>query len=421
MNIPLVHVVHESRPVPDAQATTADTAQDAWGSMRARLRRITPRGLARLLFEGIVVLAIAGLLWTSRHLLLPFVVGAALAYVLAPLINLMERWVPRGVAILIIFGGFLALLVPLVLIAVPALVGQSANAAAALPGTLETLARHGRASMTSLPVGARTLITDWVAQATTGLKANLTTEVNHAVSLMGMVVFSVINTILFLLGFAIVPVWLFFLLQSGHAGRDALDRLLPGGMRADVWAGLRMVDRVFSSWIRGQVVLLLFFCTGVFLGMNVLTMFGVKGLHDILLLSVFAALMGLIPFVGSYLGALPAVVMALLTSWQGAVAVIALFVVVENIHDNVLSPKIMSKHLNIHPAILMPLMIVLGSFGLVWVILAGPLAAVCRDLIIYIDGRLGDPSRPAGQLPGDPSTPETQRSRASAAANGHGG
>jgi predicted PurR-regulated permease PerM len=182
-----------------------------------------------------------------------------------------------------------------------------------------------------------------------------------------------------------------------------------------------MVDRVFSSWVRGQAVLLVFFSTGVFLGLNLLTLLGVKGLHDLLLLSVFAAVIGLIPFVGAYLGALPAVVMALLTSWQGAVAVIALFVVVENIHDNMLSPKIMSKHLNIHPAILMPLMIVLGSFGLIWVILAGPLAAVCRDLIVYIDGRLGDPPRPAGQLPGDPSATDTQTSRASAAANGHGG
>jgi hypothetical protein len=62
----------------------------------------------------------------------------------------------------------------------------------------------------------------------------------------------------------------------------------------------------------------------------------------------------------------------------------------------------MGKQLNIHPAILMPLMIMLGQFGLIWVILAGPIAAVVRDLFLYCYGRFDDPPRPAGALPGDP-------------------
>src|SRR5207248_8041563 len=64
--------------------------------------------------------------------------------------------------------------------------------------------------------------------------------------------------------------------------------------------------------------------------------------------------------------------------------------------------RIMGVYLNLNPAILMPMVYILGRYGLVWIVLSGPLTAIGRDLFVYVYGRFQEPPRPAGLLPGEP-------------------
>src|SRR5205807_604405 len=131
-----------------------------------------------------------------------------------------------------------------------------------------------------------------------------------------------------------------------HLPRDVQDVISTGLVQANATLKANLTTMV------NQVVAV---TAGVLLNIfNLLLLFlGVPSLQDILLLALIAAIVAPIPYVGNLLGPLPAVVMALVSSWQGAVAVLVLYVILSNIHDNVLSPKIMSKQLNIDPAILM--------------------------------------------------------------------
>jgi predicted PurR-regulated permease PerM len=109
----------------------------------------------------------------------------------------------------------------------------------------------------------------------------------------------------------------------------------------------------------------------------------------ILLLAIFAAAMELVPIVGPWLGAIPGVLLASFISPTTALVVAAVYVIVQQIENNILIPRIIGQSIGIHPAILMVILIAMGySFGLPGIILAAPLSAISRDLFLYLHRRL---------------------------------
>jgi predicted PurR-regulated permease PerM len=207
------------------------------------------------------------------------------------------------------------------------------------------------------------------------------------------------NLVSFLFGFIVVPFWVFYVLRDQRKGKRAIDRLLPHLLRADFWALVRIVDQIFGSWIRAQLFLSTVLAVEIWVGLNLLRLMGFQGIQYTVLLAFIGFITSPIPYIANYLAIIPALFMGLQNSIQTTVAIIVVYVISQNVQDNLLSPKINGAALNVHPAILMPLLVVLGRFGLIWVILSGPIAATCRDLFQYVYGRLADPPRPAGLLP----------------------
>jgi AI-2E family transporter len=107
----------------------------------------------------------------------------------------------------------------------------------------------------------------------------------------------------------------------------------------------------------------------------------------------------LIPNIGWVIGTIPAVLLALTQSQETAGAALALYVGVGLLETRIVAPRIESRSADVHPAILMPALVVASQVNLLLVILAAPLLVVVRDLFRYIYGRLGDPPRPAGVMP----------------------
>jgi len=215
-------------------------------------------------------------------------------------------------------------------------------------------------------------------------------------SLVGLV-----NTIAFLLGFLVVPFFLFYVVNDEAKGTRALDHLLAKWLRADFWAVLRIFDRVFSGYLRGQILLSAMVGTSVFIGLSLLRFFGVAGINDVLLLALFACVTEFIPYIGPTLGAIPGVIMGLSTSWQTALLIAGVYTLVQLLENQLFVPRITGAALNLHPAILMMGLIAMSQFGLLWIILAAPLMALLRELFRYVYGRFEEPPRPAGLLPGE--------------------
>ena len=388
-----VYDLPPAEPPPQLQAA-AQRGRRAWQRLGLRLRSVTPSMLARFVLVVGALVLIGRIIWAGWDVLRPFQVGAVLAYLLLPLVNRLERRMPRGVAILLVFGAGLVVLVLALAYLLP-IVAEQIRAALGLVPTGEEVTRLSdriNALLATLPSDAQTFVRNAIARVVTNVRENLFTYAQSVLSGVVAALLGFVNTVGFVLGFVVVPFWLFYVLKDEQRGRQAFERLLPRWMRADVLAVLHIIDRVFSNYVRGQVILCLMVGVCSFLGLNALSLLGVEGIRSTVLLGMFAAVTELIPTIGPILGAIPAVIMGLFTSWEATIAIVLLYVLIQQIENAVLVPRVTGKSLDIHPAILMIVLVALSQFGILWAILAAPLSALARDLFRYVYGRFTDPS-----------------------------
>jgi predicted PurR-regulated permease PerM len=231
------------------------------------------------------------------------------------------------------------------------------------------------------------------------LRANFVSYLQGLGSFLLDSVLSVVNTVTFLLGFFLIPFWLFYVLMDQRVGAEALNRMIPSWMRADFWSLAEIIDHDISGYVRGQIVLGLSVGTAAGVGLLILQLFGLH-VNYILLLAVIAAITELLPVIGPILGAVPAVILGFIDSPTTGLAVLALYVAIQQLENNFLVPRIVGDSVGLHPAILMMLLVVCSQvFGLIGAILSAPMGAIARDVFTYLYGRLSEPPRPAGVLP----------------------
>jgi predicted PurR-regulated permease PerM len=127
------------------------------------------------------------------------------------------------------------------------------------------------------------------------------------------------------------------------------------------------------------------------IGLLLLRMLGFD-VRYILLLAIIAGITELIPIIGPIIGAVPGVLLGFFGGAGGlqtGLAVLLVYVVVQQLENNLLVPRIIGESVGIHPAILMVIVIAMGQvFGLLGVVLAAPLTAIARDLFVYVYRRL---------------------------------
>jgi predicted PurR-regulated permease PerM len=178
-----------------------------------------------------------------------------------------------------------------------------------------------------------------------------------------------------------------------QAANSAL-KLLPAAMRADVTAMIRITDAVFSSYIRGQLLL------AVLIGAMAVTGLTLLGVPFPAVLALIAALFELLPFIGPLLGAIPAVLVAIVQSPLLGLWTAVLYLGIQQAENLFFAPRIAGNAVKLHPAIIMVVLVVGNELAGLWgVLLAVPLTAAVRDLYLYLYWRLqGGPLEPEAAL-----------------------
>ncbi|MCB0170604.1 MAG: AI-2E family transporter [Anaerolineae bacterium] len=376
----------------------------AWKRLWLQLSGLDPIDVLRLLLAIGALVTIIWLLHLSWSSLLPFQIGIVLAYIMSPLVNRLQRHMPRWTAILIVILIFLLILFLVIAFLIPPLIGQLSNLLQSLPDS-EQLQQYMAALsnyLDKLPTEYRQVIDDGINDALISLRSNVLGYVRGLISLGINAVLSVVNTFTFLLGFVVIPFWLFFVLIDIEPGKKAVNQMIPAQLRTDFWSVLTIINRVIGSYFRGQLILGTVIFFAVFIGLTFLEWIGIEGIRFKLLLAVFAGFMELIPFIGPILGSIPAIIVGLFHSWETGLAIALLFLVIQQLEGNILVPRVVGDSVSIHPAIVMMLVIVLAPFGLIWLIVAVPVVAIIRDIYLYIYGRLSKPPLPAGHMPRTP-------------------
>jgi len=368
--------------------------------------RPSPRTLARAALVALAVGIVLALIVAAGSALTPFIFGLALAYLLMPIVNRLDRRMPRWAAILLVYAAGLLILVALALFLVPPLVNQVVRLVTNLarPEGLERLLDDALDWYhTSVPINLQAPLEQLLQRSLPTLQENLSTIAASIGAFVLRQVTQVFSLLSFLVGFLIVPIWLFYVLNDARRGRIFFNRQLDYRVRQDFWNAWSVIDRSLSAYIRGQLTLGLIVGVAVGIGLNLVDFIPGIEVDYILLLAIWAGVAELVPMIGAALGAVPAVIVALFVGGPiSALAVLGLFVVVQVVENNYLVPRVIGESIGVHPAILIVVLVVFGQlFGLLGVILAAPTAAIARDLYIYAHRRLSgaSPSEAIAHLP----------------------
>lgn len=328
--------------------------------------------------------AAAGLilfLWLFRSILLPFVMGMALAYLLDPVADRLQRLgMSRMWATLTILLAAILLLVVVLLTLVPVLVGQFQVFLERLPGYVGRLRELAGDAFD-------TRLAELVGLDQEG--AGFDEIVSQAAAWLGTVAASIWSGGVALFNlvslFVVTPVVAFYLLYDWDRMIAQVDSWIPRDHLETVRGLGRDIDRAMAGFLRGQGTVSLML--GVFYAVGL----SVAGLNFGLLIGVTAGLISFIPYVGTLVGFVLAVGVAIVQFWPEWiwVAVIAgIFAFGQFVEGNFLQPRLVGSSVGIHPVWLMFALFAFGSlFGFVGLLLAVPLAAAIGVLVRFAIAR----------------------------------
>lgn len=351
----------------------------------------------QVMWWGIAALTLAVLLWLLGQAVLPFILGAGVAYLLDPLADRLERaGLSRTMSVVVITVAVVLAFVAVVLLVVPLLVRQ----ASALIETAPAMIEQGRLFLDTrfpdlIPQGAG------LQQTLTDLQAAVGDQAGRVASTLLGSLTGLIGTVALLV---IVPVVAFYLLLDWDHLVRAVDTLLPREHAATIRTLASEIDEALSGFLRGQAVVIAILGTWYALALMLV------GLPFGFFIGIMAAMLSFIPYVGVLIGGATAIGVALFSFWGDPLwigAVVAIFGLGQVVEGNYLQPKIVGGHVGLHPVWLLLALSVFGAlFGFVGLVLAVPMAAALGVLARFLIARYLESPLFTGQgVPDEPAQP----------------
>lgn len=343
------------------------------------------------------ILVVGWALWSVRNALLPFGVGLVIAYLLAPVVRRVELAIPqygvlgpirRTLAILLVYlGAGGALILGIVTIG-PALVDETVELIDNLPTYWEDLREES-------DYWTDRYERDVPPEVQEQIETNLDAVNERLSGLVGNIVSATFGTVRgiigLLAGLVLLPLWIFYVLKDERKALDFFYGLWPVDIRDDVRNVMRIIDRVLASYIRGQLFLGLI--VGVVSGIG----FYLIDVPQPIALGVVAGILELVPILGPWLTFIVAALVVLATEPDKIFWVAGLCLAIQQLENTFLVPRIQGAAVNMSPAVIMVLLVIGGSlWGLLGIIIIVPLAAIARDVFVYIYNRLTEPAEEIG-------------------------
>lgn len=334
------------------------------------------------------VLVLLWLLATLGGLLAPFVLALALAYILDPAVDYLERRVPRTVAIAMLGIPALALIAVLIVLAVPAVADQVDTLIDQTPQALRQLSAWFESVRMRLADLRIPFLPDFDPMRDIAfLNPDRLSEMlrerqtrifeGGATALLG--IGRGVGAIFTVLGYVVLtPVLLVYVLRDFDRIRHGLASLIPPAKRGGVLAFLREYDRLLSRFLRGQLVAAAIVGTLTWLGLLLL------GFPNSGLVGAVAGVFNVVPYLGLIVSIVPVVIISLLSGSVGASLLKAaiVFAIVQFIDGSVTGPRIVGESVGLHPVWVM-LALAMGGFflGFVGLLLAMPGAVLVKLLL----------------------------------------
>ncbi|KIN64365.1 Membrane protein [Sulfitobacter noctilucicola] len=320
----------------------------------------------QLKYWGIAAIVVMVALWFMGDVLMPFLLGGAIAYFLDPVADRLERMgLSRALATaLITFVGILVFVL-LALLVIPTLINQSISLVKIAPDLFSDFTAFLNERFPTLLEEGSTLQTSLLSIGT-AIQERGGQVLETALSSFA----SIINVMVL---FVIVPVVAVYLLLDWDRMVAAIDTLLPRDHAPTIRHLAREIDNTLASFIRGMGTVCLILGTYYAIALMLV------GLQFGLVVGFIAGVVTFIPYLGALLGGALAIGLALFQFWGDWVSiglVGGIFVLGQVIEGNVLTPKLVGDSVGLHPVWLILALSVFGTlFGFVGMLVAVPLAA----------------------------------------------
>ena len=308
----------------------------------------------------------------------PFFIGFIIAWLLNPIVNkLTDHGMKRGLATVIVFILFLALIYLFCLAVIPSLVSQINDIAKMVPDILDNLkeivdkifvklSTETNIDMSSVKTNFLTYIENFAKNVSTDLPTKIITIVQNLVSGIGKL--------------AVGLVIGFYLLFNFHNFSKHFMNIVPKRFKNSSERLLDEIGSIIYKFINGTFidcfVLFLISCVG----------FSLIGLKAPVFFAFFCAITNVIPYIGPYIGGAPAMLVGFTMSPLTGLLTLLFMIVVQTIEGNFLQPMIVGKKLDLKPVTIVISLLIFGHFfGIIGMIIATPIVAILKAIYLFFD------------------------------------
>ena len=346
--------------------------------MQVELTQIPISPRTRNILLAIVVGLILLLFWRAPTLPQLLLTGMAVALILSFPVRFLSRLIPRGIAIAIVVLAVLALLVLAAIVLVPLAVGQLASLAEQAPRLLEEAYSWARRVVENLdqaglldtsPDEAMSQLQATGAQRAEGLLENVVARAFDTLSGTVGGVFTTLSVILIAA----------YLLVDGERFKLGTIRLLPVQYRDDALVLFSDVIEALSRYLAGLLVSLTFQGIASTIALTLL------GVPYAILLGIWTTIGAIVPFVGSYIGAVPATIVAFTVSPTTGILTALTYVLINFIDGNLIAPRVQGNAIRVSPLFVFLAVIAGGQIAGIWgALMAVPILAVIRVVFDFL-------------------------------------
>lgn len=334
------------------------------------------------------------LIWILRSVLLPFIVGLILAYLLLPIIRWVEKHLLKPnekpkikqlkrIAIVLIIYLLSLIIIGLVVFYIITIASKAVgnlvqNAQQTLPNGMATITNWLKSLKILSNPTIQQNIDAYITKAGAALPGILSSFLTTGVKIIQ-------SSTSLILGFIIMPIFIFFLLKDWDNLRDKFYAGLPQWARIHTKNFFSILQTSIIHYIRGSLILALIVAILTYIYLTILR------IDFALPLAVFIGITEMVPLIGPWLGGALAVIVTLATAPGKAIWVVIGYLVILQIENQLIGPKIRGSQMEIHPAFLI-ILTVLGAYfaGILGLIIVLPLAMVVIKTFKYLRDSVRD-------------------------------
>lgn len=320
------------------------------------------------LFEGI---------FTILKIVTPLFVGLIIAWLFDPIADYMQKYhIKRGFAACIIYLVMLLIIFILFICVIPSLYGQINDFVQTVPSIYESfknwfddifirLDKINGINAIEIENEILKKISNYGNDFIQTLPTTLIGIFSSMISGLGQIALSLIIGFFFLIGFE---------------NKQAIIEFLPSKMQKNTRELLNEIDQACRSFVTGSIL----DCTFIFMISSIGLWF--VGLKAPLLFGLFCGITNIIPYLGPYLGGIPAVIVGFTQSTTIGILTLVVIAVIQLLEGNLLQPLILSKTTKLHPiTIILGLLIFGYFFNIVGMIISTPIIAALKAVVLYFD------------------------------------